>query len=190
MDWLRPAARRAAAANMAKNIPVLTFYYFASIDFLIQLSAYVWRIPHHHQFIHSLIFLPLSLHLSLLSLPPSPSLQCWMSAILSPALLFRDEGNGGPSIKGHRATLPLAVHQSLYSDWLAGRGLVALLFPLTFPADPMVLANHTRVKLYTTHVITIWRKPAIYHQTNGLTAVIWLKIVYGRVIFNISKINN
>lgn len=48
-----------------------------------------------------------------------------------------------PPLKGHRATLPLAVHQSLCSDWLASRGLIALLFPLTFPANPEVLTCPT-----------------------------------------------
>lgn len=88
--------------------------------------------------LHPLIRLPLLQHTSLTSPSSSPSLQRWMSAILPPVLLFSDEANGGASIKCHQATLLLALHQSLYVDWLTGRGPAALLF-LTFLSDPEVL---------------------------------------------------
>lgn len=98
-------------------------------------------------------FFSLYLHPSLHSMSFSPILQCWMSAILPPVLLFRDKADGGLSIKSHQATLPLAVHH-LYSDWLARRGLEALLFSVTFPADPKVLTSpathtHTGTRAYT-----------------------------------------
>lgn len=84
--------------------------------------------------LHPLICLPLLQKPPLPSPSSSPSLQRWMSAILPPALLFSDEANGGASIKCHQATLLLALHQSLYVDWLTGRGPAALLF-LTFLSD-------------------------------------------------------
>lgn len=66
-----------------------------------------------------------------------PPLQCWMSAILPPALLFNDEANGGPPPS--KATKPprhWLSTGSLYSDWLAGRGLVALLVSSDLPCWP------------------------------------------------------
>ena len=139
---------------------------------------FVFIVPDHNQ-IHSLICLPLPLHPPLPSPSFSPSLQCWMSAILPPALLFSDEANGGPSIKGHQATLPLAVHQSLYSDWLAGRGLVALPFPLTFPADPEVLTSptvqlqlclhiHGQAHVWIKYAHELWKEliKHIWHKNN------------------------
>lgn len=138
---------------MAKNIAGFINNHFINKYLLIQLVS-ILSLLCHTTIPPTLLFVslcfcihlythPLPLHLRSAGCRPS----------CPPALLFSDEANGGTSIKGHQVTLLLAVHQSLYSDWLTGRGLVALPFHLTFPADPKVLTNpttclHTHVQDY------------------------------------------
>lgn len=98
--------------------------------------SFVSIVPHHTS-THSFVSLCFSIHLY-----PHPLPLCLCSAgcrpSCPPALLFSDEANGGTSIKCHQATLLLALHQSLYVDWLTGRGPAAMLL-LTFLSDPEVL---------------------------------------------------
>lgn len=136
-------------------------FYFINIYFLIPFFV---CIPPQPQSTTLSKFPFVSLFTSIPLYPPY--LQCWMSAILPPVLLFSGEANGGPSNKGHWPTLPLAVHQSLYSDWLTSRGLVALLFSLTFPANPEVLT------CLIAHTYTY--NNSYIKETTGLNSVISL----------------
>lgn len=130
--------------QVTKSIPNFYILLFNKHVFSDSTSIYLVFIPQFNPLSH---LSPLSLHPSLPSLSFSPSLQCWMSAILPPVLLFSDEANGGPSIKGHQATQLLAVHQSLYSDWLAGRGLIAFAVFSDLPYWPRGpdQPNHTHI---------------------------------------------
>lgn len=77
-----------------------------------------------------------------------------MLAILPLALLFNGEANGGTSIKGHWATLLLALRRSLYSDWAAVEGLVAFAVSSDLPFWPRESEQsiHVHVQLFFTDV--------------------------------------